>query len=205
MAGSSPANITLSVRSDLTRQRQRFAASFDGRVTVRLTRHLSAEAAGSYGHADLRTSISGDFEAAYMGDTQPLANGNVFVGWGSEPYFGEYSRSGRLLFEGEFPGANLTYRATLEQWTGLPLSRPAGAARREGARTTVYASWNGATKVASWRVLAGPGAGRLAAVATAAKSGFETAIPLAQSYNSFEIQALDAGGRVIGTSLPFAR
>ena len=103
----------------------------------------------------------GDFESEYMGDAQPLANGNVFVGWGSEPYFSEYSRSGRLLFEGKFPEPNLSYRATLEQWVGLPLSAPAGAARQADGKTTVYASWNGATQVVSWRVLAGPSASRL--------------------------------------------
>ena len=78
-----------------------------------------------------------------------------------------------------------------------------GAARRQGSRATVYASWNGATRLASWRVLAGPSANQLSAVASAAKSGFETAIPLPQSYTSYEVQALDAGGHVIGTSRPF--
>jgi EmrB/QacA subfamily drug resistance transporter len=145
------------------------------------------------------------FESEYMGATESLPNGNMFVGWGSESYFSEYSRSGRLLFEGEFPRPDLTYRATLEQWVGKPLSRPVGAARQTGAKTTVYASWNGATGVASWRVLAGPGASRLTVVASAAKSGFETAIPVAQSYESFKVQALSAGGRVIGASRPFTR
>jgi EmrB/QacA subfamily drug resistance transporter len=146
----------------------------------------------------------GKFESEYMGDTQPLPGGNVFVGWGSESYFSEYSRSGKLLLEGEFPGSDLSYRATLEQWVGLPLSSPAGAARQTDGGTTVYASWNGATQVVSWRVLAGAGAGRMAAVARAPRSGFETAIPVPRGYQSFEVQALDAGGRVIGASRPFA-
>src|ERR1700727_1169891 len=113
-----------------------------------------------------------------MGDTQPLPNGNVFVGWGSEPSFSEFSRSGKLLLQGEFPGPDLSYRATVAQWVGLPLTSPLGAARQTGGDTTVYASWNGATRVASWRVLAGPSASRLAVVATHARSGFETAIPI---------------------------
>ncbi len=99
--------------------------------------------------------------ADYMGDTQPLSNGNVFVGWGAEPYFSEFSRSGKLLFEGEFPRPDLSYRTTIAPWVGLPLSAPAGAARRRNGRTIVYASWNGATQVASWRVLAGPSASRV--------------------------------------------
>jgi len=29
-----------------------------------------------------------------MGDTQVLPDGNVVVGWGSQPYFTEYTHSG---------------------------------------------------------------------------------------------------------------
>jgi hypothetical protein len=149
-------------------------------------------------------TLGSDPAVDFMGDTQPLPDGNVLVGWGSEPYISEYSRSGKLLFEGELPGPDLTYRATLEQWVGLPLSPPVGAVRRTDGRTTAYVSWNGATQGVSWRVLGGPGAGRLAAVAGAAKSGFETAIPLPRTYARLELQALDADGKVIGTSRPFA-
>jgi EmrB/QacA subfamily drug resistance transporter len=147
----------------------------------------------------------GGFTSDYMGDTQPLPNGNVFVGFGSEPYFAEYSGSGKLLFEGELPGPNLTYRATLEQWLGLPLSPPVGAARQAAGKTTVYASWNGATEVVSWRVLAGHGAGTATptVVAAAPRSGFETSIPVPRGYESFRVQALNAAGRAIGTSRRF--
>ena len=145
----------------------------------------------------------GGFRSEYMGDTQPLPNGDVFVGWGSEPYFSEYSRSGKLLFEGEFPGPNLSYRATLEPWVGRPLTRPLGAARQANGQTIVYASWNGATQLTSWRVLGAAGSGRLKTVARAPRSGFETAISVPQGNQSFELQALDATGRVIGSSRRF--
>ncbi|MGO9320196.1 MAG: MFS transporter [Solirubrobacteraceae bacterium] len=145
-----------------------------------------------------------EFESEYMGDTEPLANGNAFVGWGSEPYFSEYSSSGQPLLEANFPGSDLSYRSTLEQWVGLPLSAPVGVARRTDGKTTVYVSWNGATQVVSWRVLAAAGASRLTAVATTAKSGFETAIPVPQGYKSFKVQALGTDGRVIGASRLFS-
>jgi EmrB/QacA subfamily drug resistance transporter len=148
------------------------------------------------------------FDSDYMGSVQRLTNGNVFVGWGSEPYLSEYSRSGKLLFDGEFPWPDLSYRATLAEWTGLPLARPAGLARRADGRTTVYASWNGATRLAGWRVLAGSGDGRMSAVAHVGKSGFETAIPLtsraAPDYRTFQVQALSSDGRIIGSSKPFS-
>jgi hypothetical protein len=41
-------------------------------------------------------------------------------------------------------------------------------------------------------------------VATHAKSGFETAIPLPQSYKSLTVQALSADGRVLGAAQPSA-
>jgi hypothetical protein len=144
------------------------------------------------------------FKSEYMGDTQPLANRNTFIGWGSAPYFTEYSPAGRLLLEAEFPGSDLSYRTMVEPWVGLPLSTPAAAVRADDGKTTVYASWNGATQLVSWRVLAAAGAGKLTAVATSAKSGFETAITVPAGYDSFQLQALDAGGHVIGTSRPLS-
>jgi EmrB/QacA subfamily drug resistance transporter len=147
--------------------------------------------AGIYPHAD------------YMGSVEPLANGNVFVGWGADHYFTEFSRSGTALLDAVLPGSDLSYRAYVEPWLGQPADPPAGAARRgAGGRTTVYASWNGATQVVSWRVLAGADGDRRA-VASAVKRGFQTVIPLSGSYTSFEVQALSSAGRVIGTSKPF--
>jgi EmrB/QacA subfamily drug resistance transporter len=144
------------------------------------------------------------FKSEYMGDTQPLANGNTFVGWGSAPYFTEYSATGKLLLEAEFPGSDLSYRTMVEQWVGLPLSTPAGAARQAGATTTVYASWNGATQVASWRVLAGASASHLVTVSSAPRSGFETTIPAPKGYRSYRVQALDSSGKVLGVSPLFS-
>jgi EmrB/QacA subfamily drug resistance transporter len=145
-------------------------------------------------------------ESDYMGDLQQLPGGNVFVGWGSKPYFDELTRSGEPVLEGKLPGNNLTYRATLAPWVGLPLYPPKGAARRAHGRTVVYASWNGATQVVRWRVLAAEDGGATA-TATATKAGFETAIQMPSSsvaYKSFKVQALDASGKAIGTSKPFS-
>jgi EmrB/QacA subfamily drug resistance transporter len=142
--------------------------------------------------------------AAYMGNAELLPNGNMFVGWGSKPYFSEYSKSGELLLDGVLPGPDLSYRANqVRRWTGLPLYPPSGAARQHGKATTVYASWNGATRVTAWRVLAGQAAGSLTALATSPASGFETAIPVGPGYRMFRLQALDGKGRVIGVSRVF--
>ena len=144
-----------------------------------------------------------NFHAEYMGSIEPLPGGNEFVGWGSAPYFSEYTPSGQMLFDAVLPRPDISYRATVEPWVGIPLDRPSGAARQKDGKTTVYASWNGATEVTSWRILAGPDASPLAVVATAARDRFETAIPVPQGYRAFKIEALRAGGGVIGTSRVF--
>jgi hypothetical protein len=105
-----------------------------------------------------------------------------------------------------FPGPDLTYRAIkipAAAFVGSPLTKPDGAVRQVHGKTTVYASWNGATQVASWRVLAGNSTGQLTTVTTVAKSGFETPIPVTQNYKVFKVQALDSNGKVLGTSKPF--
>jgi hypothetical protein len=119
------------------------------------------------------------------------------VGWGQVPYLSAFTKDGKPLFDGAFPEPNMTYRAYVQRWVGRPLDRPLGAARVHGGQTTVYASWNGATEVASWRVLA-PGK-----VAEHKKTGFETAIPVDRALGPARIQALDASGHVIGTSSVF--
>jgi EmrB/QacA subfamily drug resistance transporter len=156
----------------------------------------TASLAGQYTHGL-------NFDSEYMGSIEPLHGGNEFVGWGSEPYFSEYDASGRMLLDAVLPGPDITYRAMVEPWVGLPLYPPAAAARRVGTGTTVYASWNGATQLESWRVLGAGPDGKMALVARAPKQGFETAIPVPQGYTTFQVQALDGNGKLIGASRTF--
>ena len=146
---------------------------------------------------------STDVDSEYMGNIELLRGGNVFIGWGSQPRFSEYTASGREVLDAVLPGSDITYRATIEPWVGLPLQPPVGAARRSRGRTTVYASWNGATQVASWRVLAGASGRSAIVVGTASRTGFETPIAISPSHGPFRVQALGAHGRLLATSKPF--
>jgi len=142
-------------------------------------------------------------DASYMGSARIQPNGNVFVGYGNLPFFAEYTSSGQMVLDALFPGSDLSYRAIKippTAFVGTPTTPPSGAVRRSGGEFKVFASWNGATQVASWRILAGPAPDQLSAVTTTAKSGFETAIPVSGSYQFFKVQALDATGKVLGTS-----
>jgi Arylsulfotransferase (ASST) len=137
-----------------------------------------------------------------QGDIQQLPNGDLFVGWGAKPYFSEFSATGQLLLDGHMHGSYQSYRTYRFPWVGTPTSTPAIAASAASAKvpTTVYASWNGATQVTGWRVLAGPSAGQLAPVATATRAGFETAIATPAHEPYVAVQALESSGAVISTS-----
>jgi hypothetical protein len=139
-----------------------------------------------------------------MGSIQPVTGGNEFVGWGSTPFFSEFTPSGKLVVDAVLPGSDVSYRTLLEPWRGQPLYPPSGAARTVSGKTTVYASWNGATQVASWKVLRASSGGSFTPVGQAARSGFETPINVpAGSPARFEVQAVDSNGHTIGTSKPF--
>ncbi len=136
-----------------------------------------------------------------QGDEQTLPNGDVFVGWGEEPYLTEFSPSGQILFDAHLPRPGQSYRAFRFPWSGTPSSSPAAAVRSSaGGGQTVYASWNGATAVESWQVLAGASRGALAPVTTAKRTGFETPIPLRSSARYVAVRALGRSGTVLGTS-----
>jgi Arylsulfotransferase (ASST) len=137
--------------------------------------------------------------ASFEGNVQALSDGDSFVGWGQQPYFTEFDSEGQMVFDARFVGANSSYRAYRFPWTGTPADAPAVAASTSGSTTNVYVSWNGATQVSSWRVLAGSAANALQAVVTTTKEGFETQIPInAEPYVA--VQALDAAGRALATS-----
>ena len=121
------------------------------------------------------------------------------IGWGVQPYIDEYSAGGRLLFGASVPPLLSRVSRT---WSAQPASTPALAVEPGSGRgsTVAYVSWNGATHLARWRVLAGRSRQQLAPVASAARSGFETAIPLPGSGPWFQVQALGPNGTVLGSS-----
>jgi hypothetical protein len=139
--------------------------------------------------------------AGTQGNMQVLPDGNVFIGWGSNPLFSEYSRDGELLFNASFPPEVESYRAFRFPWSGHPSEDPAVVAETgPDDEVTLYASWNGATEVATWQVLAGPSPERLRPVATAPREGFETAIAVHTAEPYVGVQAKDRSDRVLGTS-----
>jgi hypothetical protein len=56
--------------------------------------------------------------ASSQGNAQTLQDGDIVVGWGSLLYFSEFSHSGQVLFNAEFPAGVNTYRAYRLPWNG---------------------------------------------------------------------------------------
>ena len=107
----------------------------------------------------------------------------------------------KILFDAHFPAHTQSYRGFRFGWVGTHAHPPAFALQlAAGGGGTVYASWNGATRVASWRVLAGNSPGTLKSVGTYAAQGFETAIRAPTTAHYIEVQALSSTGAVMRAS-----
>jgi Arylsulfotransferase (ASST) len=139
--------------------------------------------------------------ASSQGNTLSLPGGDWLMGYGGLPNLTEFDASGHVLLDGTLGKNVQDFRSYLSPWSGRPHTAPAVVAKPSGAGAlAVSASWNGASEVSSWRVLAGTSPGALVAVTTAAKSGFQTTIAAPTSGPYVAVQALDATGAVIGTS-----
>lgn len=156
--------------------------------------HMTAALVSGFNH-------STPLLAPSQGDFQPLARGNWFVGWGQEPYFSEFAPEGKLVFDAHLPASYQSYTVLKFPWSGNPTQSPQIAVRLSAnGRLVAYASWNGATAVAQWRLLGGASPHALAPIAAVVRSGFETAIATAGEPRYLAVQALGQQGQVLSTS-----
>lgn len=118
-----------------------------------------------------------------LGSVQLLGTGDVLVGWGTDPHFTEFSAGGSVKLDATLPHGGENYRTLRFPWVGRPTDSP----RADVRAGTVYASWNGATEVAAWKIEPGGPIVR--------RTGFETALPLGAG----RVVALDGRGRALGS------
>jgi hypothetical protein len=160
---------------------------------------MSASLAREYTHPDkLLSATQGSVQVL---PNEAIAPGNVFVGWGSAPVFSEFSHDGKLLFSAAFPTEGESYRAFRFPWSGQPTDDPAVAAESGSEdEVTLYASWNGATEVATWQVLAGSGPDKLEPLGSASRQGFETVITVHTTEPYVGLKAMNNSGKALGTT-----
>jgi hypothetical protein len=147
-----------------------------------------------------------------QGNLQALPGGGWMIGWGGLPNLTEFNAQGQVIYDAQLPAGEDSYRVYREPWSGQPTAPPAIVAKATGSAPAVYASWNGATTVASWQLLTGTSSAHMTAISTTPKSGFEATIPAPASPVMrcpstascptllYEVRALGASGRVLGTS-----
>jgi hypothetical protein len=158
-----------------------------------------ARLSAAYTHPSPLLSVS-------QGNMQTLPSRNTVLDYGSIPEIAEYAPDGSLLFDARLALDMDNYRGFRFPWRGRPRTTPAVAANvnNTNEQTIVHVSWNGATEVASWRVLAGANAQSLKARSSIPASSFESEAILPEKWSYVAAQALDAAGRTLASSQPVA-
>ncbi len=149
-----------------------------------------------------------DVFSPFMGNAQLLPNGNTMVGWGGNltPSLTEYHADGSPAFEVDFADPLVSYRAFRFPWTGHPIWPPALVLRPAAGGVTLTFSWNGATDVASYRILGGATVAAAHLLKEQPKAaGFETAATLTgadAAYCVYQVVPVNGQGQAQVASLP---
>jgi hypothetical protein len=144
------------------------------------------------GETDLLVPNQGSFQLMGSDEPSPASN-NVVMGYGALPVIAEWDVNGTALQVIHFgtPAVSQSYRVYKAPWVGNPLTAPDVAIQNN----TMYVSWNGATEVASWRIVQGSNTTQVP------RSSFETVIPLdSSSTDMIQAIALDAKGTQLASS-----
>ncbi|XWX00512.1 hypothetical protein V2A60_008532 [Cordyceps javanica] len=149
-----------------------------------------------------------------QGSLQTLANGNVFINWGSEGQITEYLPNGTIIFHAHLDSGELTdhvqsYRGFRYHWTGFSPEIPALVAEKNGSTVNLYVSWNGDTRTKYWRFewtsRDGQGSGSQERQHVVERTGFETILNLTlkserETVFNFRAISVDVDGQEIGQS-----
>ncbi|GAP90074.1 hypothetical protein SAMD00023353_4301120 [Rosellinia necatrix] len=140
------------------------------------------------------------------GSMQMLDNDRVLVGYGINPGWSEFSTGGDLICDVHFGPESgfrtediLSYRVLKSHWVGLPKTLPS-IVRKGG---DIYVSWNGATEVATWTLVASDAdLNDYTSLGSVPTEGFETRIPVPSTLTASGVRVIgiDRNGSVLGLS-----
>ena len=143
-----------------------------------------------------------------QGSMQIIDDERVFVGYGYNPAFTEFSMDGEILCDVHFgpetrfrSGDIMSYRVFKHEWTGTPSTVPDAVIESN----VTYVSWNGATEVATWVIQGAEsedaGNEDFDFLAAVVKAGFETGIQLPYDTHPFiRVAAVNADGVTLAYS-----
>lgn len=135
-----------------------------------------------------------------VGNARRQTNGDTLISWGTTGYISQVTPSGRVRFAMRVEP--WTYRVIRAHWLGYPGGRPRILARRARGRSVdVWASWNGATQIHTWQVLAGSGPATLRPVGQPFRfRDLETRMRVQTAEPYVAVQAVSASHRKLGSS-----
>ena len=137
-------------------------------------------------------------KATSQGAFRELPGGHAMLGWGSVGQMTEYDAASKPILDLQFPAGVQSYRAVRVAWHGYPTVAPHTVFDHPGPGTVrATVSWNGATEVAKWVVLAGPDGAHLKPIASSPRTGFETTITAQTNEPVVNVRALDKNGKVL--------
>ncbi|UPX11681.1 uncharacterized protein EKO05_0002275 [Ascochyta rabiei] len=144
--------------------------------------------------------------AQFEGNLQAIdlsnENTNLFIGYGSQPYFAELNANGDVLLDVQFgkPNAVNSYRAYKLPWQGKPLNKPDVHWDKNGNRA--YFSWNSQTDCENWVVYTANAANSSTwtNVTAVHRTGFETIVDLMDVQLDAYVRgkAINGPGSVLG-------
>ena len=141
------------------------------------------------------------FNAAFLGNTDLLPNGNVAIGWGSQPFFSELSKTGKVLLDVAFPNPDVNYRTYVQRWTATPSrgaqrGRAQGQTRRAGVRELERRHPAGRVARDGRQRCKASCSGRLPSGQDRIRDPDQAGL----DYKAYKVQALDSKGHVLRTS-----
>jgi hypothetical protein len=112
----------------------------------------------------------------------------------------EFTSSGAVVWDAVLPSGVTTYRAYRVSWDGRPSTAPKAAVVDRGSRRSVYVSWNGDTRTATWRLIGvASGASAPSVLAHQAAKTFEVSLTVPAKARKLRAQALDDAGHILAT------
>lgn len=143
------------------------------------------------------------------GNLQMLPDSNVLINWSDNGFMTEHTADGRHILDVQFASHRFTtYRGYKFKITLTPADEPVvkafvyGQLPNTNTSTAVfYASWNGATAVASWRFFASATlSGPCTVVGEVPRAGFETQFMTIGYYRKCFVRAIGIDGSILGES-----
>lgn len=176
----------------------------DGRLSVfdngvgfdpETSRGVVYELAADGSRAELVAEFTDDVFTATQGSVD-VGEEAVWAMWSELGTATRYDLDGTPL--GSLALGADSYRLFARDWAGVPAEPPVVVRDGDG----LVVSWNGATEVAAWQVLAGPDHDRLEVVDEVAWAGFETTLPAPPDAAAVAVQAVDGAGEPLSQAVP---